>query len=286
MPETVTVAAEAMATRFEVALHGAPEAILRAAAEEALAEITRLEGMLSLYQPTSEIAHINTRGDREPVRVSPEVFSLLEHCAALGEQTEGCFDITLAPLMRCWRFMNDSGAAPSDAALAAARALCGWPQLRLDPEHTTVQLATNGAMLDLGSVGKGYALEQAATLLQENEFENFLIHGGTSTVCARGVQADGEPWRIAVEHPDADQPPLSIVDLQNESLSVSGIGGKSFIDDAGVEQGHVIDPRTGRPTQAARVAAVVCSSATVSDAWATALLVVPNLDLPAGIRRA
>lgn len=286
MPETVTVAAEAMATRFEVALHGAPEAILRAAAEEALAEITRLEGMLSLYQPTSEIAHINTRGDREPVRVSPEVFSLLEHCAALGEQTEGCFDITLAPLMRCWRFMNDSGAAPSDAALAEARALCGWPQLRLDPEHTTVQLAANGAMLDLGSVGKGYALEQAATLLQENEFENFLIHGGTSTVCARGVQADGEPWRIAVEHPDADQPPLSIVDLQNESLSVSGIGGKSFIDDAGVEQGHVIDPRTGRPTQAARVAAVVCSSATVSDAWATALLVVPNLDLPAGIRRA
>ena len=286
MPETVTVAAEAMATRFEVALHGAPEAILRAAAEEALAEITRLEGMLSLYQPTSEIAHINTRGDREPVRVSPEVFSLLEHCAALGEQTGGCFDITLAPLMRCWRFMNDSGAAPSDAALAEARALCGWPQLRLDPEHTTVQLATNGAMLDLGSVGKGYALEQAATLLQENEFENFLIHGGTSTVCARGVQADGEPWRIAVEHPDADQPPLSIVDLQNESLSVSGIGGKSFIDDAGVEQGHVIDPRTGRPTQAARVAAVVCSSATVSDAWATALLVVPNLDLPAGIRRA
>ena len=286
MPETVTVAAEAMATRFEVALHGAPEAILRAAAEEALAEITRLEGMLSLYQPTSEIAHINTRGDREPVRVSPEVFSLLEHCAALGEQTEGCFDITLAPLMRCWRFMNDSGAAPSDAALAEARALCGWPQLRLDPEHTTVQLATNGAMLDLGSVGKGYALEQAATLLQENEFENFLIHGGTSTVCARGVQADGEPWRIAVEHPDADQPPLSIVDLQNESLSVSGIGGKSFIDDAGVEQGHVIDPRTGRPTQAARVAAVVCSSATVSDAWATALLVVPNLDLPAGMRRA
>ena len=286
MPETVTVAAEAMATRFEVALHGAPEAILRAAAEEALAEITRLEGMLSLYQPTSEIAHINTRGDREPVRVSPEVFSLLEHCVALGEQTGGGFDITLAPLMRCWRFMNDSGAAPSDAALAEARALCGWPQLRLDPEHTTVQLATNGAMLDLGSVGKGYALEQAATLLQENEFENFLIHGGASTVCARGVQADGEPWRIAVEHPDADQPPLSIVDLQNESLSVSGIGGKSFIDDAGVEQGHVIDPRTGRPAQAARVAAVVCSSATVSDAWATALLVVPNLDLPAGIRRA
>ena len=260
------------------------EATLRAAAEEALAEITRLESMLSLYKPTSEIAHINTRGAQEPVPVSPEVFSLLEQCVALGEQTRGAFDITLAPLMRCWRFINDTGAAPSETDLAEARANCGWPQLRLNPEQASVQLATEGAMLDLGSVGKGYALEQAAALLQENEFENFLIHGGTSTVCARGVQADGAPWRIAVEHLDADQPPLSIVDLQNESLSVSGIGGKSFIDDDGLEQGHVIDPRTGRPTQAARVAAVMCHSATVSDAWATALLVVPNLELPEGLR--
>lgn len=284
MPETVTVATEAMATRFEVALHGAAEATLRAAAEEALAEITRLESMLSLYQPTSEIAHINTRGAREPVPVSSEVFALLKQCIALGEQTRGAFDITLAPLMRCWRFMNDTGAAPSETDLAEARAHCGWPQLRLSPEQTSVQLATEGAMLDLGSVGKGYALEQAAALLQENEFENFLIHGGTSTVCARGVQVDGAPWRIAVEHPDIDQPPLSILDLQNESLSVSGIGGKSFIDEYGVEQGHVIDPRTGRPTQAARVAAVVCHSATVSDAWATALLVAPDLELPEGLR--
>ena len=284
MPKTITVAAEAMATRFEVALHGASEATLRAAAEEALAEIGRLEAMLSLYQPTSEIAHINARGAQEPVPVSPEVFALLEHCAALGEQTQGAFDITLAPLMRCWRFMNDTGAVPADDEIQTARAQCGWPQLQLNPAKSTVQLATEGAMLDLGSVGKGYALEQAGALLLENEFEHFLIHGGTSTVCARGTQADGAPWRIAVEHPDADRPPLNVVDLANESLSVSGIGGKSFIDEHGVEQGHVIDPRTGRPAQSARVAAVVCDSATVSDAWATALLVEPGLTLPEGLR--
>ena len=284
MPETVTAATEAMATRFEVALHGAPETKLRAAAEEALAEIARLEAMLSLYQPTSEIAHINTRGAQEPVPVSPEVFALLEHCAALGEQTQGAFDITLAPLMRCWRFMEDTGAEPNENDLQTARAQCGWPQIRLNPDDTTVELATVGAMLDLGSVGKGYALEQAAALLLENEFEHFLIHGGTSTVCARGTQSDGSPWRIAVEHPEAGQPPLGIVDLADESLSVSGIGGKSFMDEAGMEQGHVINPRTGKPTQAARVAAVVCDSATVSDAFATALLVEPGLTLPEGLR--
>ncbi|MCH2377941.1 MAG: FAD:protein FMN transferase, partial [Pedosphaera sp.] len=92
------------------------------------------------------------------------------------------------------------------------------------------------------------------------------------------------PWRSAVQHPDDSQPPLQIVDLQDESLSVSGIGGKSFVDGEGNEQGHVIDPRTGSPTRAARVAAVICNSATDSDAWATALLVDPTLTPPSHIR--
>ena len=284
MDETITVAVEAMATRFEIALHGAPEATLRAGAEEALAEVTRLEAALGLYRPTSEISHINARAAREPVPISPEVFNLLERCQELNAQTKGAFDITVASLMKCWRFMNDTGAIPTEEAIAQALECTGSHQLQLNPTNTTVHLAREGVMLDLGSVGKGYALEQAAAQLQENEFDNFLIHGGTSTVCAAGTQADGAPWRIAIKHPDEGEPPLHLIDLHNESLSVSGIGGKSFIDEEGTEQGHVIDPRTGRPTQCARVAAVVCNSATESDAWATALLVEPDLITPDALR--
>jgi len=284
MNEKFTVAIEAMATRFEVALHGASEATLRAGAEEALAEASRLESMLSLFEPTSEISHINARAAREPVPVSPEVFILLKRCIDLSKQTKGAFDITIAPLMKCWRFMNDTGSVPIENEIENACALVGIEQVKLNSYDSTVQLNHEGVMLDLGSIGKGYALEQASTLLLENKFNNFLIHGGTSTVCAAGTQADGTPWRIAVEHQDEDQPPLHIVDLENESLSVSGIGGKSFIDEEGIEQGHVIDPRTGRPTQAASVAAVICDSATESDAWATALLVEPNLETPDALR--
>ena len=101
---------------------------------------------------------------------------------------------------------------------------------------------------------------------------------------AHGKQSDGTPWRIAVKHPDDSQPTLQIIDLQDESLSVSGSSGKSFLDDEGNEQGHVIDPRTGRPTQAAHTAAVICDSAAESDAWATALLVDPALTPPSHIR--
>ena len=122
MSTTLTVAAEAMATRFEVAIHGAAEATLRAAAEEALGEIARLESMLSLYQPTSEIAHINERAAHEAVPVSPELLTLLLRCRSLHAETDGAFDITITPLMRCWRFMNDTGAVPSEDAIAAALA--------------------------------------------------------------------------------------------------------------------------------------------------------------------
>ncbi len=284
MCKTLTVAAEAMATRFEVAIHGAEESILRAAAEEALEEIVRLESILSFFQPTSEITNINDRAAREPVAVSPELLTLLLRCRSLHTETGGRFDITVALLMRCWRFMNDTGAMPTEEAIAAALACTGMQHVRLDEENCTVSLAKEGVMLDLGSIGKGYALEQAAELLVENEFEHFLIHGGTSTVYAHGTQADGTPWRIAVDHPEEGEPPLQIIDLEHESLSVSGIGGKSFVDDEGTEQGHVIDPRTGRPTQAARTAAVICESATESDAWATALLVDPTLTPPSHIR--
>ena len=103
-------------------------------------------------------------------------------------------------------------------------------------------------------------------------------------MCAHGTQADGTPWRIAVKHPDDSQPPLQIVDLQDESLSVSGTGGKSFMDEEGRDQGHVINPRTGRPTQAAHTAAVICDSAAESDAWATALLVDHALTPPSHFR--
>jgi thiamine biosynthesis lipoprotein len=279
-PTLITTAREAMATRFEVAMHGDDPTRLRAAGGEALDEITRLEGMLTIHEPTSEIAHCNNRAAHEPVPVSPEVYALLQRCHELTEETAGAFDITIAPLMRCWRFINDTGTVPAEDEIEQARACVGTRYVELDEANCTVRYAREGVMLDLGSIGKGYALECAAALLTENEFENFLIHGGTSTACARGTQPDGIPWRIAIEHPDEGEPPLRIVDLHDESLSVSGIGGKSFIDADGNEQGHVIDPRTGRPTQAARVAAVICESATESDALATALLTEGSALLP------
>src|SRR6266404_6157513 len=110
MFETMVQAARnAMATRFEVVLYGGDTVSLRAAAEEALDEVQRIESKLSLYRPESEIAHLNVRAAYESVRVSPELFRLLEQAKRLHEETEGAFDITIGPLMRAWGFVGDSG---------------------------------------------------------------------------------------------------------------------------------------------------------------------------------
>ncbi len=278
--QTVAVARNAMATRFEIVLHGADPARLRAAAEEALDEIERIEAQLSLYQSTSVIAQLNARAAHEAVRVTPELFGLLRRAQQISHETAGAFDITIAPLLRAWKLMNDRGGVPDEETLAAARAKVGMRLVELNETEHTVHFAHDGVMLDLGSIGKGYALERAVNLLREAGIASALLHGGTSTVCALGAQPDGQPWRIAIENPERPRmntgaptlPHLATVDLCDESLSVSAVWGKFFAAD-GKTYGHVIDPRTGAPTQAAQLAAVVLPSATESDAFSTALLV-------------
>ncbi len=264
-----------MATRFEIVLHGRDAASLRAAGEEALDEIERVEAQLSLYRSTSEIAHVNAKAAREPVRVSPPVFALLERAKRLSEETCGAFDITIAPLVRCWGFMGGTGRMPEPQAVEEARAKVGMHHIQLDAREFTVRFAREGVMLDLGAIGKGHALERAVELLLDAGVTSALLHGGTSTVHAIGRPPGDEPWKIAIERPQTDATQaaelLALVPLENEAMSVSAIWGRSF-QSGGKTFGHVIDPRTGQPTEAALLSAIVLPSATETDALSTALL--------------
>jgi thiamine biosynthesis lipoprotein len=292
----VTLARQAMATRFEIVLHGENPVSLRAAGEEAFDEIERIEGRLSLYRASSEIAHLNARAAHEPVRVSPAVFRLLAQAASLSAETNGVFDITIGPLMKCWGFVGGGGQMPTPAALAEARARVGMHLVELDSANHTVRFARSGVFLDLGAIGKGYALGVAAELLREAGVTSALIHGGTSSVYAIGTPPDAEAWKIAIEHPafppseaarlsppphvgelDPARPQtgaslLAVVPLRDEAFSVSAVWGKSFQSE-GKTLGHVLDPRSGAPVERAALAAVVMGDSTEADALSTALLI-------------
>jgi thiamine biosynthesis lipoprotein len=275
--QTVAVARNAMATRFEVVLHGQNAVALRAAGEEALDEIQRIEAQLSLYLPTSEISRLNARAAREPVRVTAELFRLLRQAKELHRETAGAFDITIGPLIRCWGFMGGTGALPTPEMLEQARSKTGMNLVELKESDFSVRFARDGVMLDLGAIGKGYAIERAAELLRESGVKSALLNGGTSTVYALGKPPDKDCWKISLEFPTTDEPdsprgPLASVSLRDEAMSVSAVWGKSFKSGAKTF-GHVLDPRTGEPASNAMLAAVTLPSATETDALSTALLI-------------
>ncbi len=293
--DTVTAARNAMATRFEIILHGEREVSLRAAAEEALTEIERLGAQLSLYNPSSEISHINACAAQSPVRVETTLFRLLQQAQQLSRATDGAFDITVAPLMRCWGFMGGTGKLPELGEVRETRERVGFGLMELNEREFTIRFAREGVMLDLGSIGKGWALDRAAVLLREAGVISALLHGGTSTVCAIGAPPDADAWRVAVPLPHLaeqtgspgatrlnDIPEagklLAVVSLRDEAMSVSAVWGKSF-EAAGRVYGHVIDPRKGEPVEGAVLAAVVLPSATETDALSTALLISGSTSL-------
>ena len=303
-----------MATRFEIVLHGSDPVALRAAGEAALDEIERIENLLSLYRNTSEIAHVNARAASEPVRVSPAVFRLLEQARQLSELTGGAFDVTIAPLVRCWGFLGGTGRLPDPAAVAEARANVGFALVELNRTDSAVRFSRQGVMLDLGALGKGYAIERAVEVVRDAGVTSAILHGGTSTVYALGAPPDSASWQVAIQRPvpgasaPADSPQssagppgarpelaegavqhmarsaspsdlLTIVPLRDEALSVSAVWGRSF-QVAGRTYGHVIDPRTGQPVEHSLLSAVVLPSATETDALSTALLTLGAAWIP------
>jgi thiamine biosynthesis lipoprotein len=171
--------------------------------------------------------------------------------------------------MRAWSFEGDTGRLPFPELVAGACARVGYWKLQLDMRASTIRFERPGMRIDLGSIGKGYAIDAAIAVLRSHGVTNALLHGGTSSVHAIGNDLDGAPWRISWNQPGEQ---ARVFELHDRALSVSAVHGKSFRS-GGREYGHVIDPRTGAPTHAA-VSAVVTGPASVDcDALSTALLV-------------
>lgn len=250
----VKLATFSMRTRFELVLVGDNETQLRAAGEEALKEISELERLLSRFKLDSDVGRINHLASHQPVRVDARTFHLLQRAKKLSRETNGAFDITVGT------WWGRSGTAKN---------LVGYENILLDEETMTVKLAKEGVQIDLGGIGKGYALERAANLLREFGVESAFLHGGTSSAFAFGSDQDGKAWQVAIAHPSSGKT-LATVTLDNFGLSVSA-------SPSALRTSHsspTIDPRTGEPISHTLLAAVVLPSPTDAEAWSTALLVL------------
>lgn len=274
----------AMATEFAVILPGeSPHAT--EAAVDALDLLEKIESKLTIYRPESEISKINESAGIRPVKVSSDVFELLTQAIKVSEQTNGAFDITAGPLVECWGFTKRRGQKPSEKAIDEAMQRVGWRQIELNPVQKTVLLKLPGMQINLGGIGKGFAIDQMAKHLKRNGTEHFLIHGGKSTILASSPsgETEAEPWKIAIEHPLRPGLRLTEIEISDGAIATSG-SGKQFFHYKGKRIGHVIDPRNGRPAGDMLSITIQTQNATNADAYSTACFVC-GLELTAALVR-
>jgi thiamine biosynthesis lipoprotein len=277
-----------MACRFEVLLPGeTPDHI--AAALAALDEADRLEAALTVFRDTSQLVHVNRCAADGPVAVDRALFDLLALCRELHAETDGAFDITSTPLSRCWGFLRREGRVPSRAEIDAARAPVGMDAVALDADRRTVRFGRPGAELNLGSIGKGHAIDRMGAGLRRAGVRAALLSAGGSSVLAigptpRSALRRGSPkpegegggagagWMIDVRSRRVKRDRLARLYLRDAALATSGAG-EQYVDVDGVRYGHVLDPRTGWPASGVLSASVVCRRAAIADALSTAFLV-------------
>lgn len=267
-------ARRAMATTFEVIFPlGMPHA--QAWADAALDEIDRLESQLTVYRDDSEVSRLNTLAAERPVAMDEPLFQLLARAKHLWQETGGAFDVTLGALVKAWGFYRRDGHVPSPERLAEARAKSGFEHVQLDPEGRRVRFNVAGVEINLGSIGKGYALDMVARLLRrEGNVQHALVHGGHSSVFAMGDEPGSRRgWSIGLLDPENTERRLSVLRLRDRALGVSAATYQHFVHD-GRSLGHILDPRTGWPAAGMRLAAATAPTAAEADALATAFFIL------------
>jgi FAD:protein FMN transferase len=257
----------AMATRFELVLHGDDATRLRAAGEEALDEIERLEEQLSFFRPTSEVAAVNRWAAEQPIKLEARLVGLLQRCQEISVLTGGAFDPTIGPITRLLRQPE------TDREQATSvRAAVGFDGVTIDAAAGTVRFTRPGMALDLGAAGKGHAMDSAIDILRAHGVTSGLLRGGPSSVHVIGTPPGEVAWRVGWEAPVGSAAANRVLALVDQAVSVSGQHGRAYRGGL-VPEGHVRDPRTGDAVAHTLAAGVIGPSSLMCDMLSTALLV-------------
>ncbi len=271
-PKTVQKTESIMGTDVTVTVVAESEKEGAAAIDAAMAEIRRFDEMMSLYKDASEITRVNLAAGKRPVNVSPEMIEAAEAAARISDLTNGAFDVTVGPLVVLWQMRLRDKQTPSDGELALARARVGYKNVVIDKKASTLYLKKPGMIMDLGGVAKGYAADKAAEVLKKRGIDNGIV-AIAGDIRAMGKRPDGTPWRIGVQHPREHDKTLAVLDLSDKSISTSG-DYERFQIVKKKRYHHIIDPRTGKPSEGLISVTVVGDSGALVDPLTTALFII------------
>ena len=271
----------AMACQFEFLFNMQQYGQSGNAAGDAFALIDELEDQMTVYRDHSTISQLNQTAFESPVVVEERLFDLLLRAHEIWQQTDGAFDVTAGQLSSLWGFEQRQGEIPAQSAIDETLQIVGTQHLHFAEPASTISFSKSGIKINLGGIGKGYAIDRVASLFHINGIHDFAIHGGQSSVMCGGnytsEDAQAQPpsggWPIGLTHPVLPEVRLAHFNLKDRALGTSGSGRQGFFHQ-GKRYGHVIDPRTGWPTDHFLSTTVISPSAALSDALATAFFVM------------
>lgn len=267
---------KAMACDFQVFLNAGEHDHATEATVEALDLVEEIEDILSIYRSHSSASQLNQLGARQPVMVHPTLYQLLQQSKELWKATNGAFDITSSTLSKLWGFYQKDHRVPSQNEIESTLQQIGSQHLVLHNDGS-VTFDCPELQINLGSIGKGYALDRCHQHFVAHNISNYLIHGGLSSVLARGQRINQSQanlgWQIGLRHPLVPEQYLAHLWLDSVAAGTSGDANQFFYHQ-GKRFGHVLDPRTGYPVEKVLSATALCNTAAEADALATAFYVM------------
>ncbi len=269
-----------MGTVLELTLCADDPAPLRQQFDPLFTTATHLDTLLTTYNPTSPVSRLNAAAGQGPFTVPPEVSDLLTRSLHHTKVTRGTFDVTIGPLMGLWREAERRQTVPTRKELRKVRRRIGSAQVGLLPPHSVV--LKPGMALDLGGIGKGYALDQLQQQLTRQHIQHALLDFGQSSLWALGAPPDAPGWRILLQHSNGTH--VGVLTLRDQALSISASMSQVF-EIKRRRYGHMIDPRTGQPLRRDLLACVIAPTATQAEALSKALLILGEHEGIALLRR-
>ena len=268
-----------MDTVVEIKVCQSRKAEASEAMDSSMKEMRRVEQKMSRFLPDSEVSSVNKEAlfeEREAsglkegwIPVSDELFSLLEQSARLSDITKGCFDVTIYPLLKIWKFEDENVKVPGKGEIERALELVGYENIIL--QNGKIRFAKKGMGLDFGGIAKGYSVDAAIKVLKESNVKSAMVNaGGDIYVLGR---KQGKPWRIGIRHPRKEGEILAIVEVEDTAIVTSGDYERFFFYE-GKRYHHILSPKTGYSVDQCQSVTIVAKKATFADGLATGVFVL------------
>lgn len=262
-----------MGNRFEFTVVSESEAEGLAKIDDAIAEVSRIEKLLTTFSETSQTNLINRNAGIAPVKVDKEVFDIIQRSKRISDVTQGAFDITYGSVdKRLWNFDKDMTSLPDPDIAKKMVRLINYKNVILDERKGTVFLKEKGMRIGFGGIGKGYAAERARYILQQKGITSGIVNAA-GDLTAWGHQPDGKEWTIGIADPDSARHPFSYLSITDMAIATSG-NYEKFVMINGKRYSHTIDPKTGLPVHGIKSVTIISPNAEIADAMATPVMIM------------